>query len=547
MAQWINLVLGRTQCLGFRIAAFSVLLSGMVSAQSITGFSPPTDLIAGQTYSVSVNSTSASPSIVAVQLFDPNWDLVDQSWVQVPAGSTSHTFSFPVPGDATEAEGYVWQGVLYEDVTWERLDAELVLNVNVTVSGPAITGFNPTLEVTPGETYPITLHYTAASPSIVAVQLFDPNWNLVDQRWTEVTAGSTSHTFSFPVPSSTAEGNGYLWQAVLYDDAWNSLDNEFALEVRVLAGTSGPNLEWLPPGGDWVMDWNDEFEGTGEPDQWYPMLGFDPDSFANANEKGLRWSGTTADTSWMFSTRSGNHWLDGNGNLVMQITSNANEILVNGPKVEAAYLMSGFPEAWDNSEPNIYVRWGGKLVSPVNGPLYISARVRTDEVIGYSTWFAFWVFSQTRAYNSNPVDGSEVDIVEIAKGMPDYMRTAFNVANHISLDSSQSESLQLNTGTTPTALSFVDVTENAYHTYGLRWSQDSMTCYVDGIPYYTFTENIPSDPVDMMMMLTLEFQKNLWDANAGDGRFEGPFIDDQNGVRVMSRACIDYVRVYQQQ
>ncbi len=51
----------------------------------------------------------------------------------------------------------------------------------------------------------------------------------------------------------------------------------------------------------------------------------------------------------------------------------------------------------------------------------------------------------------------------------------------------------------------------------------------------------------MMMMLTLEFQKNLWDANAGDGRFEGPFIDDQNGVRVMSRACIDYVRVYQQQ
>jgi len=62
--------------------------------------------------------------------------------------------------------------------------------------------------------------------------------------------------------------------------------------------------------------------------------------------------------------------------------------------------------------------------------------------------------------------------------------------------------------------------------------------------YYTFTENIPSDPVDMMILLTLEFQKNMWDPDQGDGRTEGPSVSDKKTLREMSRVLVDYVRVY---
>ena len=73
-----------------------------------------------------------------------------------------------------------------------------------------------------------------------------------------------------------------------------------------------------------------------------------------------------------------------------------------------------------------------------------------------------------------------------------------------------------------------------------------MKCYVDGKLYYTFTENIPTDPVDMMILLTLEYQKNVWDPDQGDGRTEGPFVSDDEKLRVMSQVYVDYVRVYKQ-
>ena len=79
-------------------------------------------------------------------------------------------------------------------------------------------------------------------------------------------------------------------------------------------------------------------------------------------------------------------------------------------------LLSGYPEAWEKTEHS-NVRWAGKFVSPADGPVYhFNCRVRTDQVVGYSTWFAFWLFTETRAYNGNPFDGTEVDIVEIPKG-----------------------------------------------------------------------------------------------------------------------------------
>lgn len=300
--------------------------------------------------------------------------------------------------------------------------------------------------------------------------------------------------------------------------------------------------EWLPP-GEWKLDWADEFSGNGMPDKWFPLLGYDAPSFQKNKKKGIRWNGKTEESAAMYSTKTGNHWLNGEGQLVMRIVADKTRTNERGIAVDAAYLLSGYPEKWEKGEPN-GSKWAGKFVSPADGPVYISASVRSDQVKGWSTWFAFWLFTETRAYNGNPTDGTEVDMLEIVRGKKQYMDKVFNVANHWKLGGGGSESVQLRERGTPPSVSFVDVTDSDYHVYGIEWSKESMKCSVDGKVYYTFTENIPTNPVDMMILLTLEYQLDSWDPDQGDGRIEGPFVTDGPEKREMSRAMVDFVRIY---
>lgn len=325
--------------------------------------------------------------------------------------------------------------------------------------------------------------------------------------------------------------------------------------------------EWLPGGAHgWTLEWSSEFIGPAGDEnnpnvtKWYPMLGWTPEDFKANPHKGLRWTGDTAESSWFYSTKTGNHWLDGQGNLILRAvvdkTAAPNE---HGPRVKTAYLQTGYPVAWNPEpapgiKPDHEVRWApgdGVFVSPtVDGqiqPLYISARLRADQVHGYSTWFAFWLFSQTRSYNNVPADGTEIDLVEVAAGRDPHFNNFFNVAHHWYPAGKVHEDQYFNQHTTPQASDFVNLRDGNYHTYGLEWSDQSMKCTIDGKLFYTFTENIPVEPIDMMLMLTLEFKPNLWQANAGDGRTEGPYVTDTDTLREMSRVQVDYVRVYRQQ
>lgn len=321
--------------------------------------------------------------------------------------------------------------------------------------------------------------------------------------------------------------------------------------------------EWLPGDAeDWELEWNDEFEGAAgdetnpNVDRWYPMLGWAPEDFKTNDHKGLRWTGDPETSAWFTSTEVGNHWLDGQGSLVLRAAvDKAGAPNAHGPRVETAYLMTGLPEDWD-PDPAHDVRWApgeGVFVSPtVDGeerPLYISARIRTDQVLGDSTWFAFWLFSQTRSYNNHPADGTEVDVVEVVAGRGEHFDNLLNVANHwnpSAPNKAGSEDKYYSVHTTPTSTELVDFADGNYHTFGIEWTHTSMTCSVDGKPYYTFTEHVPTDPVDMMLMLTLEFKPNLWHPTQGDGRAQGPFVSDTPELREMSRVLVDYVRVYRQ-
>ena len=60
-----------------------------------------------------------------------------------------------------------------------------------------------------------------------------------------------------------------------------------------------------------MIDWQDEFDGTGSPKNWYPFLGYTPVEHSTKNEKGLRWNGKDEDSSEMYAAKTEQHWLNG--------------------------------------------------------------------------------------------------------------------------------------------------------------------------------------------------------------------------------------------
>jgi len=525
----------------------AMLLFGHCSftkAQSIDFSTTPLAFELGSTNQVPMLFDLPGGGIVQIQLFDENWNLIDNDWTSVNAGTNSATFTIVVPADATVDDGYFWQGILY-DSNWGVILQDY--SDDITIGPPPASQFEMAglpLSLANGLTHSITADYVSQSGGTVNLSLFDASGNEVDSDTVAVNTGAGNYSFSIGVPVSET-GDDYYWQGrVLANDGSEEFSEvSAAVSITSSAAPEPDGDDPLPP-GTWLVDWTDEFTGDEfeVPSKWYPLIGYNPESYAVNEEKGLRWSdGLDPATARMYSVKD-QHWLDGEGNLLLHAASDKTQQTVHGDKVETAYLLTGYPEAWDNSDPATNVRWAGKFVSPNETPLYISCRVKSNEVVGHSTWFAFWLFSTTRAYNSNPVDGTEVDIIEIAKG-PNWLNESFNVANHWNL-SGGSESKQFNALSDPPAQYFVDVQDDQFHTYGLEWTTEKMTCYVDGEPCYTFTENIPSDPVDMMMLLTMEFQIDAWAVNQGDGRVSGPFVSDGSESRVMSRAVVDFVRVY---
>lgn len=519
------------------------------TAQSVDFSTTPLELEPGSTIQVPVVYDLPGGGIVQIQLFDEDWGLVDNDWVSVDAGTSGTTLTITVAADTPTGGGYFWQGLLY-DADWGPVLQDYSDEVTIGSAEQPSQSSQFDLDDLPlslasGQTHYISADYVSSGGGIVQLTLFNSSWKKIDGDWGYVDAGAGNHTFSIEVPSSET-GDDYFWQATVRQSDWTPEVKEKSAAVTIGDSNEPDGEDPLPP-GTWVVDWNDEFTGNEFelPSKWYPFVGTNPESYAADDEKGIRWTdGNDPATAQMYSVKD-QHWLDGNGNLLLHAVSDKTTQTVHGDKVETAYLMTGYPEAWDDSDPDATVRWAGKFVSPKETPLYISCRVKTNAVVGHSTWFAFWLFSKTRAYNSNPTNGTEVDIIEIAKG-PNWLNESFNVANHWNLTGG-SESKQFNAASDPPAKLFVDVQDDQFHTYGLEWSTEKMTCFVDGVPCYTFTENIPTDPVDMMMLLTMEFQVNAWAANQGDGRVSGPFVSDNAQTRVMSRAVVDFVRVYKKQ
>ena len=123
-----------------------------------------------------------------------------------------------------------------------------------------------------------------------------------------------------------------------------SIVKDVKIDVAATATDSGAEKMKSPPKeksvsdhdwtheGDWELDWQDEFNGTGLPKKWYPFLGYTPVEFARKTEKGLRWNGKMENSAQMYSAKTGQHWLNGKGQLVLQIATDKTKSNRNGTK-----------------------------------------------------------------------------------------------------------------------------------------------------------------------------------------------------------------------
>lgn len=156
---------------------------------------------------------------------------------------------------------------------------------------------------------------------------------------------------------------------------------------------------------------------------------------------------------------------------------------------------------------------------------YFEARLKVP--VGKGTWPAFWMMPKN--FTAWPDDG-EIDIMEHVGYRPNYISSSIHCQayNH-------------SIGTQKTAEKYVATSQTEFHVYAVEWTTDHIKGYVDGVNYFTFTNdhanNYNTWPFDNPFYLKLNL---AWGGNWGGA--EG--VDES---ALPATYQIDYVRVFQKE
>lgn len=200
---------------------------------------------------------------------------------------------------------------------------------------------------------------------------------------------------------------------------------------------------------------------------------------------------------------------------------------------------------WGNNEPQIYTDRNHKVE---NGNLiitvkkedssYTSTRITTKDKFefqygkvearmklpkGTGVWPAFWLLGSNIDEVGWPQCG-EIDVMEYVGREPGQI---FN-----SLHTQSSHGNTVNTKTTK-----INGIEEGFHVYGMEWTKDKMSFYVDGKKTYTYApkeKNEDNWPFDQLFYLILNV--------AVGGNFGGPVIDNEIFPQEF---VVDYIRIYE--
>jgi len=232
----------------------------------------------------------------------------------------------------------------------------------------------------------------------------------------------------------------------------------------------------------------DEFDGPAgsppDPAHWTPDVG------------GTGWG----NDELQYYTRSGNAYLDGAGNLVLEADETDRDL-------ECWYGECDYVSAKITTKYKFSQRYG-----------VFEARIKG--AIGQGMWGAFWLLGIDIDEVGFPEAG-EIDVVETLGDRPR------DIEQHV-------QAPQMRWGeeyVLPPGQSFAD-----WHTYAIRWTPDLIEWQVDGLPTRTLKKEEVADEswvFDHPFYILL----NL----AVGGEWPGPPDDD---TEFPNRMLIDYVRVY---
>lgn len=154
---------------------------------------------------------------------------------------------------------------------------------------------------------------------------------------------------------------------------------------------------------------------------------------------------------------------------------------------------------------------------------YFEARLKLP--VGKGTWPAFWMMPKN--FTAWPDDG-EIDIMEEVGYRPNYVSSSIHCKayNH-------------SIGTQKTAEKYIATAQSEFHVYAVEWTQDYIFGYIDGVRYFTFT-NDKKDIYDSWPFYKPFYLKlNLaWGGNWGGAQGVDPTF-------LPATYEIDYVRVFQ--
>lgn len=145
---------------------------------------------------------------------------------------------------------------------------------------------------------------------------------------------------------------------------------------------------------------------------------------------------------------------------------------------------------------------------------------------GKGVWPAFWMMPKN--FQSWPLDG-EIDIMEYVGYDPNVVHASVHT-----------EAYNHKIGTQKTSTQKISNAETEFHTYGLEWTETRIRGYVDGLLYFTFSNDGTGNKKTWPFNAPFYLKLNL----AIGGNWGGVMgVDTQI---FPSTYEVDYVRVYQQ-
>ncbi|MCA1761786.1 MAG: family 16 glycosylhydrolase [Flavobacteriales bacterium] len=245
-------------------------------------------------------------------------------------------------------------------------------------------------------------------------------------------------------------------------------------------------------GDEWELVWSDEFEEGETPDttKWTYDFG--------------NWGWGNQELQYYTVNRSKNARIE-NGNLIIE----AHKDDMNQPWTSARLTTR-------------------EKVSFVYGKIEFKAKVPPEK----GNWSAGWTLGDSYVDELSWPYCGEIDILESVGYEMDN-----ETGNGIAHASAHCAAYYFKLGNQPTGTTPVENMHEAFHTYGIVWTPDSIAAYVDDKFYFTYGETGSeaswpfSDPQNIILNLTM---------GGGWGGAEG-----MDSTVTSQRMIVDYVRVYQ--